>query len=159
MVAGCGFQLVSSSTIPVIEGNARSIYFTGNLNRETEISLKSYFQDRGFTIDPSSATVVVNFSDVSSNERPIRFDARGNAIEYVMRVEWTFSVNLEGSDESKTQYTLHDVSHYRLDEDALLATSNQKSLAREELILQLSKDLLQLISLKFSRSTSASAVQ
>ena len=83
----------------------------------------------------------------------------GNAIEYVMRVEWSFGLKFKGEIESKTRYTLHDVSQYRLDEDALLATANQKSLAREELILQLSKDLLQLISLERSRSTSSAEAQ
>lgn len=159
MIAGCGFQLVSSSNLPVTEGNARSIHFTGSLNRETEIGLKRYFQDRGFTIDSDSASVIVSFDGTSSNERAIRFDARGNAIEYVMRVEWSFGLKFKGEIESKMRYTLHDVSQYRLDEDALLATANQKSLAREELILQLSKDLLQLISLERSRSTSSGEAQ
>ena len=76
-----------------------------------------------------------------------------------MRVEWSFGLKFKGENESKTRYTLHDVSQFRLDEDALLATANQKSLAKKELILQLSKDLLQLISLERSRSTSSGAVQ
>ena len=156
---GCGFQLVSSSNIPLVDGRTGSIYFTGSLNRETEIGLKRYFQDRGFTIDPVSASFVVTFDDISSNERAIRFDARGNAIEYVMRVEWTFGLALNGDNESTTQYTLHDVSQYRVDEDALLATANQKSLASKELILQLSKDLLHLISIELSRSSSSGAAQ
>lgn len=129
------------------------------MNRETEIGLKRYFQARGFTIDPTSASLVVNFDSISTSEKAIRFDARGNAIEHVMRVEWSFGLKFKGHNETKTRYTLHDVSQYRLDEDALLATANQKSLTRKELILQLSKDLLQLISLELSRSTSIGAAQ
>lgn len=156
---GCGFQLVSSSSIPDADGRSGSIYFTGSLNRETEIGLKHYFRERGFSIDRASASVVVNFDSISSSERAIRFDARGNAIEYVMRVEWSFGLKFKGDNEAKTQYTLHEVSLYRHDEDALLATANQKSLTRKELILQLSKDLSQLISLELSRSTSSGAAR
>lgn len=156
---GCGFQLVSSSNVPLVDGHAKSIYFKGSLNRETELGLKRYFQDRGFTIDPVSSSFIVNFDDISSNERAIRFDARGNAIEYVMRVEWSFRLSLNGDDESTTQHTLYDVSQYRVDEDALLATANQKSLARRDLVLQLSKDLLHLISSELLRSSSGRAAQ
>lgn len=76
-----------------------------------------------------------------------------------MRVEWSFKLSLNGDDESTTQHTLYDVSQYRVDEDALLATANQKSLARRDLVLQLSKDLLYLISIELLRSSSGRAAQ
>lgn len=148
-MSACGFQLVSSSSLPSGDKRLTSIQFTGNLNRETEVDLKRFFGDRGVEINTVSAAITVHFDTILRSERAIRFDARGNAIEYLMRIEWRCSLKLN-DDSSATQHTLHAVSQYRHDEDALLATANQKSLASNELIAELSKDLLQLISLKFS---------
>ena len=79
----------------------------------------------------------------------MRFDHRGNAIEYAMRIEWEFS--LTGSNQQSTtgiQRILSAASQYRTEAAALLATANQKSVATREIRQQLAKDLFYLIEIE-----------
>ena len=66
-----------------------------------------------------------------------------------MRKEWTIETHAKGAPTSLQAHTLAGSLQYRQDENALLATSNQRRLAQDELNRRLSKQLITLLTLEF----------
>ena len=147
VLTGCGFELDKKSVLNTSGDQLISIGITGKLDYATRTRLERYFLDKNIEVKTDQASVHIDFQSVDNHERPLRYDASGNVIEFVLRIDWTVDVRFHGDEQGVTK-TLRARSQYPLDGDALLATTNQRSIAVKDLRDQLADDLFKIIDIK-----------
>ena len=137
----CGIQL-GREHVPQDVG---PIAFSGEIKNELRIRLIRFARDRQISVAETlaQANVTFTFRNMKDRTREVRYSSTGLAEEYEYQEKWDILIERSGH-EKPLAHTISAHARYLASEIVLLATDNQRQIAKDQVVTELFERMLRL---------------